>query len=173
MDHIADYGGGSHIFLSGHSAGAHIVTLLGLDERFLAEQELPLATIRGIVGMSGPYDLLATLADHLAADLNRDDPQTHLAAIMGGVENLEAASPARYARADAPPMLLIHGTADPLVPPEQAELLTGALQAAGAPVELQIVAEMNHFDMVLSLFGRYPQNPFSVAQAVDEFMRRL
>ncbi len=52
VDNVTAYGGDrGAIVLAGHSAGAHIVSLLGLDERFLGEQGVDLGVIRGVVGM--------------------------------------------------------------------------------------------------------------------------
>jgi arylformamidase len=47
----------SQIFLSGHSAGAHLISLLVLDKSHLSRHELPLSSIRGVVAMSGIYSL--------------------------------------------------------------------------------------------------------------------
>jgi acetyl esterase/lipase len=45
-------------------------------------------------------------------------------------------SPARLVTAQAPPFLLIHGDADPLVPLQQSEVMLDALKKAGASAEL-------------------------------------
>jgi dipeptidyl aminopeptidase/acylaminoacyl peptidase len=46
--------------------------------------------------------------------------------------------------ADAPPFLLVHGTDDVPVPPEQSSLLHAALLAAGAQSELVTVEGAGH-----------------------------
>ena len=45
----------------------------------------------------------------------------------------------------APPVLLMHGAADYMVPSAQSIRLTGALRAAGARVELELVPGATHF----------------------------
>jgi dipeptidyl aminopeptidase/acylaminoacyl peptidase len=55
------------------------------------------------------------------------------------------ASPVAHASAAAPPVLLMHGAADDLVPPAQSVRLAGALRAAGATVELELVPGATHF----------------------------
>jgi acetyl esterase/lipase len=45
-------------------------------------------------------------------------------------------SPARLVTSKAPPFLLIHGDADPLVPLQQSEAMLAALKNAGVPAEL-------------------------------------
>jgi dipeptidyl aminopeptidase/acylaminoacyl peptidase len=49
---------------------------------------------------------------------------------------LTSISPARLVTEKAPPFLLIHGTADELVPQEQSEILLAALKEKGVPAEL-------------------------------------
>ena len=56
-----------------------------------------------------------------------------------------AASPLTHASATAPPVLLMHGAADDLVPPAQSIRLARALSAAGATVELELVPGATHF----------------------------
>jgi acetyl esterase/lipase len=54
--HIAHYGGNSEqIFLMGHSAGGHLVSLLAADESYLKAEGLAAANIRGVVAVSGVY----------------------------------------------------------------------------------------------------------------------
>jgi len=48
----------------------------------------------------------------------------------------KAISPARLVTKDAPPFLLIHGDADPLVPLQQSQRMVAALKAKGVPVKL-------------------------------------
>ena len=55
------------------------------------------------------------------------------------------ASPVTHASAAAPPVLLMHGAADDLVPPAQSIRLAGALTRAGATVELELVPGATHF----------------------------
>lgn len=44
-----------HIFLLGHSSGAHLISLLSLNTRFLDNFHIPLSCIKGVVCISGPY----------------------------------------------------------------------------------------------------------------------
>jgi acetyl esterase/lipase len=53
-------------------------------------------------------------------------------------------SPVHHARAGAPPFLLVHGEADGVVPPSQSVELRDALQAAGVPVELELIENADH-----------------------------
>jgi len=51
-------------------------------------------------------------------------------------EQLKQISPARLVTSQTPPMLLIHGDADPVVPLQQSETMVAALKRAGVPAEL-------------------------------------
>ncbi len=171
VGHISEHGGDPQtVFLSGQSAGAHLVALVALDPRFLSEQQVEPAAIQGVVGMSGPYDLPA-LANYIQSRTGVDAGEAGLAAIMGGKANLPVASPVNHARPDAPRFLLLHGRDDRLVPCQQSEELATALQSAGAPVEIQVMEATDHLSIVLNLFGRQPEHPFSVAEAIDQFVR--
>jgi acetyl esterase/lipase len=56
---IARYGGDpTRIFLMGHSAGAHLVSLIGTDETYLSAEGLALADIQGVISLdTQTYDL--------------------------------------------------------------------------------------------------------------------
>jgi len=170
VDHIVDYGGDpGAIFIGGQSAGAHIAGCLALDCRFLAEQGLDSSVIRGVVGMSGPFEL-PRLSDYLNSAQGWDASPEHLSAIMGGEAGPVTASVCQYARPGAPPFLLLHGRDDRLVPFRQSELLAEALQAVEAPAQVRIMDQVNHFSMILNLCGRQPEAPDSVLDLIDQFV---
>jgi acetyl esterase/lipase len=54
------------------------------------------------------------------------------------------ASPLTYARSDAPPMLILHGTADKTVDVSQSEKFAEALKAKGATFEIEIIPDAPH-----------------------------
>lgn len=59
-------------------------------------------------------------------------------------EEMISISPARNIPANAPPLMLIHGREDFIVPYEQAEIMQDAVQAAGKPVELVTIEGDGH-----------------------------
>ena len=65
------------------------------------------------------------------------------------------ASPITYVTRATPPMLLIHGEADPLVPIEQAEVFAQKLEQAGAPVQFLRLPDGTH-----NSFGKDPAQVF-------------
>ncbi|MFJ7213099.1 alpha/beta hydrolase fold domain-containing protein [Amycolatopsis sp. NPDC098790] len=116
------------VFVWGESAGAH----LGLLAAFTG------STVDGVVAWFPPTDLLG-----LTGDVSRE------AALLGAspesVPDLaREASPLTHAHAGAPPVLLMHGSDDDLVPSSQSVRLADALRDAGAPVELHLVPGARH-----------------------------
>lgn len=51
------------IFISGHSAGAHLVSLLVLDKTYFQRHHYPLSSIRGVISISGIYTLSNPIYD--------------------------------------------------------------------------------------------------------------
>jgi acetyl esterase/lipase len=64
---------------------------------------------------------------------------------------LEQISPARLVTPEAPPFLLIHGDADPVVPLQQSEAMVAALKGAGVPAELIVKKGGGHPWMTIPL----------------------
>lgn len=59
-DHIQEHcsdADPNQIFLSGHSAGTHLISLLVLDKSHLQRHHFPLSCIRGVIATSGIYSL--------------------------------------------------------------------------------------------------------------------
>jgi acetyl esterase/lipase len=117
-------------FLFGESAGAHLALLAALTGS---------SGVRGVVAWFPPTDLLAMPAE----------PDSREAGLLGAAprdvpELARAASPVTHVHAAAPPVLLLHGDADELVPAEHSVRLAEALRSVGAPVELELVAGAKH-----------------------------
>jgi len=136
---IAGFGGDpARIAVSGHSAGAYIGAMLVLDTRWLDGVHLPADTIKGAALISGPYDF-APFREYRgrAAFAHWPDP----------VET----QPITHVRADAPPILLLHGQSDRLVYAKNSRVLAARLKALGAPVVLNIYPQANHIDPLVAL----------------------
>jgi acetyl esterase/lipase len=131
----------ARIFAMGHSAGAYNAAMAGLDSRYLARAGAPAGTIKGVIGLSGPYDMAGLRGRTIDA-------------AFGPVSTQRDAQPSTFARANSPPVLLIHGAKDALVPPAHAEHLAAALRQAGARVETRLYPDVAHIDMVLGLSSR-------------------
>jgi acetyl esterase/lipase len=149
--HARDYGADpSRLFLMGHSAGAHIAALLALDTRYLGADGRAVPSIEGVIGLSGPYDFLPL------TDADTED-------MFGPPENYPESQPIHFARAGAPPMLLIHGAADTTVLPKNSVNLAAALRARGDAVTLKLYPKLRHADTVAAMSlparGRAPTLP--------------
>lgn len=55
---VSTYGGDvGRFFISGHSAGGHLVSLVALDSQFLEAAQVPLHFVKGVMSISGIYTL--------------------------------------------------------------------------------------------------------------------
>ncbi len=138
-DHIAGYGGDpDRIALAGHSAGAYTVAMLALDRRWLAAEGVDPRIVKAGVGLSGPYDFY---------------PFTKKRAIdaMQGVKDPLMTQPIHFARADAPPLLLVTSSADTQVRPYNAVNLAATLKRLGGPVAFRDYPGLSHEEVVMAL----------------------
>lgn len=125
------------VYVMGHSAGAHIAALLALDPSYLGRHELSPRRLAGVIGLSGPYDFLPLEGGYLTdvfPESLRPDSQ-----------------PLRFASADAPRTLLIHGSDDTTVRVENSRRLAAALEERGVDVTLRIYAGAGHARTVAAL----------------------
>ncbi|KAB2854456.1 MAG: alpha/beta hydrolase [Sphingopyxis terrae] len=117
------------IVLMGHSAGAHLVALVGTDPRYLKGAGLSFADIAGVIPIDGAaYDVAAQM---------KDGPQimqsTYTQAFGTDPARQRALSPTAQAAApNAPAFLLLHVQRSDGV--RQARALGAALEAGGSRV---------------------------------------
>jgi len=76
------------LFLAGHSCGAHLGALLGMDPRYLKRHELGLDEVRGVIAIGGGFDLVkyhAILAHGIGGrpGLGQEKADAHLKWIFG------------------------------------------------------------------------------------------
>jgi len=133
-----------HIGAFGHSAGAQLAALLGMEatrdnsDAALARYS---STVQGVVDVSGPTDFT----------IPRDsEGQAFLAKFLGGDYAHHAAiwrdaSPLFQVSKNVSPFLIVHGTHDENVPIAQTEALADKLRQAGVPVKLVEVEDAHTF----------------------------
>ena len=121
----------TRVVLMGHSAGAHLVALVGTDERYLRGAGLSFADVDGVIPNDGAaYDVPAQIQDG-----GRFMQDTYIQAFGTDPARQRALSPTFHAAApNAPRFLLLHvQRADGV---KQAEALAAALRKAGTAVEI-------------------------------------
>ncbi|WP_372732726.1 alpha/beta hydrolase [Novosphingobium sp.] len=119
------------VVLMGHSAGAHLVALVGTDERYLRGAGLSFADVDGVIPNDGAaYDVPAQMQDG-----GRFMQDTYVQAFGTDPVRQRALSPTlQAATPNAPRFLLLHvQRADGV---KQAEGLAAALRKAGTGVEV-------------------------------------
>jgi acetyl esterase/lipase len=134
----------SRIVITGFSAGGHLSlttgllpTSAGLDRQCSAGGELPVAAVVNWYGITDVEDLL-------------DGPNMKNYAVfwLGSLPDRERiarrVSPLTYIRPGLPPVLTIHGNADPIVPYSHAVRLHEALDRAKVPNRLLTVSGGKH-----------------------------
>ena len=119
------------VVLTGHSAGAHLVALVGTDERYLKKAGLSFADIDGVMPNDGAaYDVATqfTMAGPMMA-------KTYEQAFGTDPARLKALSPIwQAASPNAPAFLLLHVQRRDAV--DQSKRLAAALKQSGTAVEI-------------------------------------
>jgi len=132
------------LVVTGNSAGGHLALTTGmipasagLDRQCPGPEELKVSAIINWYGITDVEDLL-------------DGPnrKTYAVAWLSSMENrrevARRVSPIHYVRPGLPPILTIHGDADPTVPYTHAVRLHEALQKAGVPNQLLTIPGGHH-----------------------------
>jgi acetyl esterase/lipase len=140
-DHAKKLGGDpGHIYLMGHSAGAHIAVMLTLDNEYLKAVGMDRSDIRATAGLSGPYDFVIGPGVRPVFGLMPDDPSAK--------PNVE---PINFVDGFAPPILLQHGLEDDIVESGNSSRLFSKICRAGGPVELATYPNLGHRGVALAL----------------------
>lgn len=159
-DHIGEYGGDpARIVLAGHSAGAYNMAMLGVEPAFLKAAGVDRARIRGVVGLSGPYDFYP-----FDMDASRD--------AFGAAPVPEKTQPVNLVRRGLPPFFIATGDDDELVRPRNSRALTAALEGVDVPVTAKIYPGLDHADTILAFSVPFRDDAPVFADVVS-FARRV
>ena len=134
---IKNYGGSDdRIFVSGHSAGGYLTSMIGLDKQWLAAHEIDANRIAGLIPYSGHT------ITHFTVRAERGIPGTQ--------PILDAMGPLFHIRNDASPLLLITGDRELelLGRYEENAYLWRMMQVIGHPLtEIKEIQGYNHGQM--------------------------
>ncbi len=125
------------IYISGHSAGGHLVALLATNEQYLKAEGLATKDIRGAIPVSGVYDISA----RFMPDVFGTDADEH-----------KMASPIRQVRAGLPPFLILYADKDfPGCGKVTSEAFCTALKDKEDRAETMEIAGSDHIQILISL----------------------
>ena len=123
----------NRLFISGHSAGGHLASLLGLDASYLKKHDVDASTaIRGVMSLSGVYDVKGI-------------------SIFGEMDIRKAASPMEYVRKGLPPFLVTYCQWDYPFLPYQARQFSAALKQSFVHTKLVYVPGLSHISEVIHM----------------------
>lgn len=152
--HASEYGyDPKKIAAWGGSAGGHLTALLattGNTKEFDVGENLDQssAIVCG-VDFFGPTDFPGWVAPHGNSIVERSDPNSLLVLLLGGpidkkMELAKKASPLFWASKNSAPLLILHGTKDPLVGLDQSQRLAEKYKSLGVEVILDVVENGGH-----------------------------
>lgn len=130
------------IFISGHSAGAHLAAVV-LTNDWSRNSDLPVNLIKGGVLCGGIYDLAPIQLS------------THYAEFKFTNEIVESLSPQRQVQFLNTPLILAYGSLESPEFIRHSREFTAAIQEENKPVELMIGQGYNHFDLIETLANPY------------------
>lgn len=126
---IAKHGGRSdRIFVGGHSAGGHLVSVLATDDSYLKAHKLAQSDVRGIISISGLYSI----------------PRGRFPLFDDTDEAARKASPIQQITGKEPPFLLLYADGDFPRFGDMAEDFAKALRAARCDVTCMQVRDRTH-----------------------------
>ncbi len=143
-DNVGRYGGNANaIFVGGHSAGAILSADIGVDREWMSRMGIPREALRGIIPVSGPYDLRNKVKT------------TYESAYAPTVELKVLASPILHINDPMPAAVVACGSKEKYE--ESSSEFSRALWAAGVKGEYLNLEGQGHADTALSLANENSQ----------------
>jgi acetyl esterase/lipase len=136
-ENIGKYGGKKdQLFLCGHSAGGHLVSLLVTDPQYLKAEKHSPSEVKGVASFSGVYQIVNT-ERVLEGPFGKDEMACKLA------------SPLTHVTGKHPPFLIAYADNDFPRLDETALTMHAALEKAKSPVELVKCKDRNHITIIV------------------------
>lgn len=164
---IRTYGGDPEkIYLLGHSAGAHLAALAGVDRRYQMAAEVDRSGIAGVILLDGAgYDIPRQVSGMRRISLMR---KMYREAFTLNPAVQRRASPVFQVTSKPPPFLILH-VARRADSGEQARLLAEALRAKGGRVEVISVPGESHRTINVDCGKRGEQTTMAIEKFLKSF----
>jgi acetyl esterase/lipase len=169
-----DYGlDPARIGVWGHSAGGHLVAMLGVTDPGSANLEGSLgytgypSYVQAVVNLAGVTDVT------VASELQFNGPADVFQSPWPPppiTQELTEASPINWVTSGDSPHLHVHGTADIVVAPAQAQRLHTLLQGASVPSALVLVTDADHTYCIDAVCGPINPTTVQIVQQVANFL---
>ncbi len=163
MSSAASWGGDPRrVIVIGHSAGGHLVSLMGLDPRILQRNGVKVGEVAGFVSVDGVFDMRALLG------YLKPEQAAILRNLFGPDDSsLAEHSSIAYARADHPPMLFVDSTDDEAMCLEGFRQMQTRLGAAGSKARFVQLEGLGHNETII----RIGMEPDPVMPTLLEFVK--
>lgn len=156
LDNIGQYGGNpDHLFISGHSSGAHMGALVLADQRYLAEYDISPDQVSGFIGLSGPYSFTPQEEDIIE--------------VFGDMTDYRPMQVDNFVDGGEPPMLLLHGLDDRTVGRINIDRLQPVLEDNGVEVISRFYPDTDHTGILANFSAPY-QADSELFQDMIDFM---
>lgn len=149
--HIGEdqYGGDANrVFVSGHSAGGHLASLVTLDRRWLNRRQVPSDFIKGVVSISGIYNVSDPMGSQLY--LWGYNQMYIRPTFSGDVDLMNDSSPLTHLMATAPeasnhipPFLVLNASSD-FTLEHDGKRFSDTLLAKGLKCTYQVLQKESH-----------------------------
>jgi acetyl esterase/lipase len=151
---IGSHGGSvDRVFVSGHSAGGYLTSMVGMDARYLEQHTLQADAIAGFMPVSGQMITHSTVRGERGIEPTQPV--------------IDQAAPAFHARPDAPPFLCIVGNEDLPARAEENRYFVAALKAAGHQAVTYLEFEGRNHATIANRMNRPDDD---VARALKRFI---
>ena len=152
--HIAEHGGNpGRLFIGGHSAGAYLALMIGLDQHYLRACGIGPEAISGVIPVSGQV---------MTHNQVRHERGINLYTITA-----DEAAPVYYGRKDTPPMLVLYADHDMPARAEEDAYFVAIMKAAGNErIEGHIIQDRDHG----SIAGRISEKDDPARRLILDFI---
>jgi acetyl esterase/lipase len=154
VKNIGKYGGkADQIFVCGHSAGGHLVSLLATDNTYLKAEGLSTDAIKGVIPLSGVYAI----------------PDGFFKEVFGGeAAARKDAGPISHVREGLPPFLIIYGDRDYPFCDVASKDFCKALKDKKVDAEALEIKKRDHFSIV----GKMKDDDDATDDAILRFIQK-